>query len=89
MRLNRRMATTSCPPVPQGLYDECRNHYLQNVDETIKKCAIPPELVLNSDQTPSLYVSVGKSKKASHGAKSVAIKCSTEHNLELRGLLIW
>ena len=38
MGLIRRMATTSRPPVPQGLYDECRNHYLREVDETIKKC---------------------------------------------------
>ena len=41
MGLNRRMATTSRPPVPQGLYDECRNHYLREVDETSKKYAIP------------------------------------------------
>ena len=49
MGLNRRMATTSRPPVPPELYDECRNHYLREVDETIKKYVIPPELVLNSD----------------------------------------
>ena len=72
------MATTSRPPVPQGLYDECRNHYLREVDETIKKYVIPPELVLNSDQTPSSYISVGKSTMASRGAKSVAIKGLTD-----------
>ena len=36
MGLIRRMATTSRPPVPQGLYDECRNHYLREVDERLR-----------------------------------------------------
>ena len=31
---------------------------------------IPPELVLNSDQTPSSYVSVSKSTMAGNGASS-------------------
>ena len=39
---------------------------------------IPPELVLNSDQTPSSYVSVGKSTMARHGSKSVPIKGLTD-----------
>ena len=46
--------------------------------KTIKKCAIPPELVLNSDQTPSSYASVGRSTMASRGAKTVAIKGYTD-----------
>ena len=78
MGMKRRMATTSRPPVPQGLYDECRNQYLRDIGEIIKKYSVPPELVLNSDQTPSSYVSVGKSTMASQGAKSVAIKGVTD-----------
>ena len=40
----------------------------------MKQYNIPPELVLNSDQTPSSYISVGKSTMAKHGSKSVPIK---------------
>ena len=74
MKFSARMATTSRPPVPPGLYNECRTHFLCCVDKTIKKYAIPPELVLNSDQTPSSYVSMGRSTMASRGAKTVAMK---------------
>ena len=71
MKFNVRMATTSRPPVPRGLYNECRTHFLRCIDKTIKKYAIPPELVLNSDQTPSSYVSVGRSTMASREQKQL------------------
>ena len=75
---NRGMATTSRPPVPWGLYNECQNYFLRCVDKTIKQYKIPPQLVLNSDQTPSSYVSVGTSTMASREAKSMAIKGYTD-----------
>lgn len=40
--------------------------------------SIPAQLVLNSDQTPSSYVSVGKLTMATKGAKSVPIKGLTD-----------
>ena len=39
---------------------------------------IPPELVLNSDQTPSSYVSVGKSTMARKGSTAIPIKGVTD-----------
>ena len=60
MGLTRRMGTSSRPPAPQGLHKECRKQYLHDILEVVKKHNIPPELILNSDQTPSSYVSVGK-----------------------------
>ena len=39
---------------------------------------IPPELVLNSDQTPSSYVSVGKSTMAWKGSTAIPIKGVTD-----------
>ena len=42
--------------------------------EVVKKHNIPPELILNSDQTPSSYVSVGKQTMAARGSKSVPVK---------------
>ena len=60
MGLVRKMANTLRPPVPKGLYDECRLQFLRDIKGVMKKFDIPPELVLNSDQTPSSYVSVGR-----------------------------
>lgn len=77
MGLTRRMGTTSRPPVPQGLYEECWNQYLRDILK-VKKHNIPPELILNSDQTPSsymyMYVSVGKQTMTARGSKSVLVK---------------
>ena len=70
----RRMAATSRPPVPKGLYDESFLQYLCDIEKAMKIYSIPPELVLNSDQTPSSYISVDRSTMASHGAKTVPIK---------------
>ena len=74
----RRMGTTARPPVPKGLFDECRFSYLRDIEKKMTKYNIPPQLVLNADQTPSSYVSVGRSTMAEHGAKSVAIKGLTD-----------
>ena len=60
MKVTRRAGTTSRPSVPKGIYEECRYEYLRNVNQKIQLYSIPPELVLNADQTPSSYVSVGK-----------------------------
>ena len=78
MGYNRRMGTTTRPPVPQGIYDECRREYLSDIDHKMKMYSIPAELVLNADQTPSSYVSVGKQTMATHGARSVPIKGLTD-----------
>ena len=78
MGYTKRASTTSRPPVPQGLYSECRRDYLQDIDSKIRKYGIPPELVLNSDQTPSSYVSVGKSTMARKGSTAIPIKGVTD-----------
>lgn len=72
----KRMATTSRPPIPKGLYEECRDQFLRDIERAVKEFTIPPELVLNSDQTPSSFISVGRSTMASCGTKSVTIKDS-------------
>lgn len=78
MGYNRRMGTTARPPVPQGIYDECRREYLSEIDQKMKMYSIPADLVINADQTPSSYVSVGKQTMAAHGARSVPIKGLTD-----------
>ena len=78
MGYKRRMGTTTCPPVPQGMYNECRREYLRDVHDKVKKFNIPPQLVLNADPTPSSYISVGKSTMAARREKSVPIKGLTD-----------
>ena len=77
MGFTKRMGTTTHPPVPQ-VYNECRREYLCDVHDKIKKYNIPPDLVLNADQTPSSYISVGKSTMAIRGERSVPIKGLTD-----------
>ena len=60
MGFTRRTGTTSRPPIPQGIYDETRRDFLSDIEHKVKLHSIPAELILNSDQTPSSYVSVGK-----------------------------
>ena len=74
MGYTRRASTTGRPPVPQGLYDECRREFLQNIANKIEEYQIPSQLIMNSDQTPSSYVSVGKSTMSKKGSQSVPIK---------------
>ena len=74
MGYTRRAGTTARPAVPQGLYDESRRDYLCDIQKKINQWEIPPELVLNSDQTPSSFVSMGKSTMTACGASSVPIK---------------
>lgn len=78
MGLSRRLGTTGRPPVPKGIYDECRLEYLRNIHNKVKLHSIPPELILNADQTPSSYVSVGKVTMSTRGSKSVPIKGLTD-----------
>ena len=76
---SRRAGTTERPPVPRGMYEECKLSFLTDIDECIKKHKIPPELdVLNADQTPSSYVSVGRMTMAEKNSQSVPIKGLTD-----------
>ena len=43
------------------------------MNQKIKLYSIPVELVLNADQTPSSYVTVGRQTMAARGSKSVPV----------------
>ena len=75
---SRRAGTTTRPPVPRGMYEECKLSFLTDIDKCINKHNIPPELVLNADHTPSSYVSVGRMTMAEKNSKSVPIKGLTD-----------
>ena len=69
-----RLGTTARPPVPKGLYEESRFTFVLDIENKVRNYKIPPELVLNADQTLSSYISVGRSTMAERWAKSVTIK---------------
>lgn len=84
MGYSTRLGTTGRPPVPQGIYDECRLDFLRKINQKVKAYSIPPELILNAEQTPSVYVSVGKQTMAARGSKSVSIQgLSDKRNITL------
>ena len=78
MGFSRRTGTTTRPPVPQGLFDACKRDYLSHVNDKRTKYNIPPELVVNADQTPSSYVSVGRRTMDLRGSRAVPIKGLTD-----------
>ena len=77
MGFSRRTGTTTRPPVLKGLYDACKRDYLCDVHDKRTKYNIPAELVLNADQTPSSYVSVGRTMDL-QGSRAVPIKGLTD-----------
>ena len=55
----------------------------------MKLYSIPAELVLNADQTPNSYVSVGKQTMVTHGSKSVSIAgLSDKRNITLTFVVV-
>ena len=69
-----RAGTTSRPPVPIGVYQECHLDFLSGIKKKMKEYSIAPNLVLNADQTPSTYISTGAMTMAKRGEKNVATK---------------
>ena len=74
----RRAGTTTKPPVPLGIFEECKLTFLTDIKRCITTHNIPPQFVLNADQTPSSYVSVGKMTMATRNSSSVPIKGLTD-----------
>lgn len=75
---SRRAGTTTRPQGPRGLFEDCKLTFLSDINKTINEHKIPPELVLNADQTPCSYVSVGKMTMAPRNSSSVPIKGLTD-----------
>ena len=71
---SRRAGITSKPPVPRGLYEDCKLTFLADINNCVKQYNVPLELILNVDQTPSSDVSVGQITMARTNSQSVPIK---------------
>ena len=40
MKFTRRAGTTSCPPVPKGIYEECRSENLRDVKNILAEMVL-------------------------------------------------
>ena len=63
--------TTTRPPNARGMFEECKLIFLSDINKMTTENKIPPELVLNADQTPCWYVSVGRITMAATNASSI------------------
>ena len=69
-----RMAMTSKIPIAPGLLKEEQLTFQRKIQALIKWHDIPKDLVLNVDQTPLSYITVGNNTLEYEGAKSVPVK---------------
>ena len=78
MGLARRMKTTGKVEIPEGAKKEAELLYLHNIVAIVEEHEIPPDLIMNLDQTPLKYVPVSHHTVAKKGAKSVSIAGSSD-----------
>ena len=64
--------------VPEGARKEAGLQHNFRIVNIIEKYKIPKSLVLNSDQTPSKYVTVGRTTMATKNSTRVALVGSTD-----------
>ena len=74
----RRVATTGKVEVPEGAKKEAGLQHHFRIINTIEKHNIPKSLVLNSDQTPSKYVTVGRTTMTPKNSARVGLAGSTD-----------
>ena len=78
MGLSRRLGTTGRPPGRRRIYEECRFDYLHDISNKVSTFSIVPDLIINIDQAPSSYVSIGRLTTSRQGSQSVPIKGLTD-----------
>ena len=60
------------------MFEERKLTFLTDINKLMTENKIPPELVLNADQTPCSYVSVGRMTMAARNSSSVPIEGLTD-----------
>ena len=74
----RRAKTSSTVEIPEGAQKEIEYQYLYEIVSAKEKWNIPPDLILNFDQTPSKLVPVGRSTLAKRNSTNVTIAGSSD-----------
>ena len=77
VKLVSRKCTTAKLPIPVGVYNEVKLRFQMEINKIVKKYHIPPQLIVNHDQTPITYVNQSNTTLANKGSKQVPIAQST------------
>ena len=84
-----RVATTGKVEVPEGARKEVGNQHHFQIVKIMEKHRIPKSFVLNTDQTPSKYVTVGRTTIAPKKSTRVRFSGSTDkHSVSLISLTL-
>ena len=65
----KQMSTTEKVEIPEGAKEEAKFVYLHDIVALAEEHNVPSSLVLNLDQTPLKYISVGKQSMAKKGSQ--------------------
>ena len=78
MNFVKRRKTSSKVDIPDGARKEIEFLFLHEIVSIVEKHKIPPALIINIDQAPLKYVSVGNETLAPRGETSVTIEGSAD-----------
>ena len=78
MNFVKRRKTSSKVDIPDKARKEIEFLFLHEIATKVEKHNVPPELILNIDQTPLKYVPVGNETLAPRGDTSVTIEGSSD-----------
>ena len=78
MEFVRRMATTVKIPILDKARKEIEFVFMHKIVQKVEKHNIPHSLIINANQTPSKYVSAGRSTLAEKNVKDVPISGSAD-----------
>ena len=79
MKWTKRKGTTSKPIIPPGLVKEVGLTFFKDIAEVVQADAIPPELIINIDQTPLPFVLISKYSMNKKGDKNVPIQGTDDY----------
>lgn len=81
MNYVRRRKTSSKVDIPENARKEIEFLFLHEIVSKVEKHNIPPELIINIDQTPLKYVPVGNTTLAPRGETSVTVEGSADKRM--------
>ena len=81
MNYVRRRKTSSKVDIPEKARKEIEFFFLHEIVAKVEKHNIPPELIINIDQTPLKYIPVGNETLAPRGETAVTIEGSADKRM--------
>ena len=75
----KHKATTSKPVLTPGLILEIGHTFYHDINEIIKAHHIPPQMIINIDQTPLPFVLISKYTLEKRGAKRISVSGTADY----------